>query len=294
MRIVNLISMSKRKVSVIITVRNGEKYIKEAIGSVLVQSFQDFELIIVDDGSTDNTLQQVASFPDSRIRIIRRSHDYIGSLNAGLQQSQGEYIAILDHDDLMMPKRLETQVKAMDTFKQLTVCGGKVSMFKDGHLSHARLMPLPYPGLIKHPLWFMLKGNFINNPTVMIRSTFLKDKGIRYDPGYPFAPDFKLWLDIARQGGTFFLLDTPLTYYRISPSQMSHALRDRQRENAFAIRQQALEDLLKTTDWGNKSIDMHRWNDELQRMKSTRLLTDEDMLHVYYMVFKNFYLSSSC
>lgn len=88
------------KVTVLLCVHNAENYIDECINSILVQSFEDFELLIVDDGSTDNTLNKLMNYPDSRIRIIQRDHGYIDSLNYGLHASTGEYIARMDADDL--------------------------------------------------------------------------------------------------------------------------------------------------------------------------------------------------
>lgn len=282
-------NMDKRKVTVIITVRNGERHIREAISSVLSQSFQDFELVVVDDGSIDRTLSEVLAFDDPRIRLIYKSHHYVDSLNTGLSEARGEYIAILDHDDLMMPNRLECQVKVMDTFKDLTVCGGRMAVFKDDDISNTRITALTAPGFVKHPLWRMLGGNFICNPTAMIRTSFLRERGLSYDPALPFAPDFKLWLDIAKVGGSFFLLDTPLTYYRISKSQMTQQSHKQQRENALAIRQMALEKLLSVTNWGKNAAGMAAWQADMQQMRTARLLTDDDLLHIYYMLFKNLY-----
>ncbi len=286
--------MDKRKVTVIITVRNGERYIKEAISSVLSQSFQDFELVVVDDGSTDRTQSEVLAFDDPRIRLICRIHDYVASLNTGLAEARGEYIAIIDHDDLMMPNRLESQIKVMDTFKDLTVCGGRMAVFKDEDISHTRITAMTNPGFIEHPLWRMLGGNFICNPTAMIRTSFLQERGIGYDPTLPFAPDFKLWLDISKAGGSFFLLDTPLTYYRISKSQMTQQSHKQQRENSLAIRQMALEELLGCTNWGKNAASMAACQADMQQMRAARLLTNDDLLHIYYMLFKNLYSASSC
>ena len=95
------------KVTVMITVYNGEKYISECIESILKQTYTNFELLIVDDGSTDNTRRLIRDFKDLRIRLIENTHDYIHSLNIGLNNSRGEYIDRIDADDIMMPERLQ-------------------------------------------------------------------------------------------------------------------------------------------------------------------------------------------
>lgn len=108
-------------ISVIMTVYNGEKLLREAIDSILNQSYQEFELIIIDDGSTDSTLQIINSYHDPRIRLIEngqnRGQSY--SRNLGIKQSQGEYIAIMDTDEIALPKRIETQYEYLKSNPQI-------------------------------------------------------------------------------------------------------------------------------------------------------------------------------
>ncbi len=96
-------------VSVCMLMYNASKYLRECIDSVLAQTFQDFEFLIVDDGSTDDSVEIVQSYHDSRIRLIKNKHDYIGSLNILLDEARGKYIARMDADDVMMPMRLKIQ-----------------------------------------------------------------------------------------------------------------------------------------------------------------------------------------
>ena len=99
-------------ISVCLTVYNRAKYIGECIESILQQTFTDFELLIVDDGSTDETCDVILSYNDPRIRLIRGEHDYIGSCNRLYDEAKGKYIARMDSDDLMLPNRLRIQVEA--------------------------------------------------------------------------------------------------------------------------------------------------------------------------------------
>lgn len=98
------------KVTVLMVVYNGEKYLVECVNSIINQTFSDFELLIIDDGSTDNSLGIIQDFKDWRVRVVRNKHDYIGSLNLGLKESRGEYIARMDVDDIMERYRLEEQI----------------------------------------------------------------------------------------------------------------------------------------------------------------------------------------
>ena len=99
MEIINLIDMPK--VSVCMPMYNAERYIRESIDSILAQTFQDFELLIVDDGSTDSSCQIVMSYKDPRIRLIRNTHDFIGTSNMLIEKARGVYIARMESDDRM-------------------------------------------------------------------------------------------------------------------------------------------------------------------------------------------------
>jgi glycosyltransferase involved in cell wall biosynthesis len=104
------------KVTVLIAVYNGERFLREALDSVLAQTFTDFELLVVNDGSTDETVTILESYSDQRIRVItnRRNIRVVGSLRRGLNYARGEYIARIDAEDIALPERLEKQVRYLD------------------------------------------------------------------------------------------------------------------------------------------------------------------------------------
>jgi glycosyltransferase involved in cell wall biosynthesis len=107
--------MEARKVSVILPVYGVEKYIAEAVRSVLAQTFSDFELLIIDDGSPDRSVEICRQFTDSRIRIIQQQNRGLsGARNTGIRYAKGEYLAFLDGDDLWAPEKLEKQVAHLD------------------------------------------------------------------------------------------------------------------------------------------------------------------------------------
>lgn len=109
---------------------NAARFIKDCIDSVLSQSFQDLELLVVDDGSTDNSCDIVNSVRDNRIRLIRNQHDYVGSLNKLLDEAKGKYIARMDADDVMYPNRLAIQYEYMENHPDVDFIGGRMAVFK--------------------------------------------------------------------------------------------------------------------------------------------------------------------
>ena len=111
-------------VSVVIPIYNTESFLRETIDSVLCQTLSDFELILLDDGSTDHCVDIIRSYHDSRIRFIPCPHDFIGTLNRGYSEAKGKYIAQMDSDDLMMPKRLQIQYDFMEKNPHIAACGG--------------------------------------------------------------------------------------------------------------------------------------------------------------------------
>jgi glycosyltransferase involved in cell wall biosynthesis len=133
-------------ISVLIPLYNSEVFIRETIDSVLSQTFRDFELLLMDDGSTDRTAEIIRSYTDPRIRYELCSHDFVGTVNRGFDRAQGKYIALLDHDDIMVPRRLQKQFDFMEAHPDIVACGG--SMWTFGSRSIVWEAPLEYPQII--------------------------------------------------------------------------------------------------------------------------------------------------
>ena len=117
------------QISVCIPVYNASPFLRECIDSILAQTFIDFEILIVDDGSTDNSSDIVLSYTDSRIRLIKKNHDYIGSLNLLLREARGKYIARMDADDIMLKERLQIQYDFMEKHKDVDILGSAMQCF---------------------------------------------------------------------------------------------------------------------------------------------------------------------
>lgn len=220
------------EISVVMPVYNSEKYIHDSIESVLMQSFEDFELIIVDDGSTDNTCSILLSFADKRIKVIQNKHDFIESLNIGMSSARGKYIARMDADDIMHIDRLKIQYAIMQEYPDIIVCGTWARSFEtnsqNNNLSHTVC------GLIENPILKFIQGNFLFHSTTMLRTDFLRINSLKYE-NYFYAEDYKLWSEIAKLDGQFYVESQPLIYYRISENQVSMKHRDEQKKSTEII-----------------------------------------------------------
>lgn len=229
------------EISVVMPVYNAEKYVKEAIDSIINQSFTDFECIIVDDGSTDGTKNIIRSYDDGRIVLVENKHDFIASLNIGMKTATGKYIARMDADDIMHPDRLKIQHSIMEAEPSITVCGTWMKHFGEGIAADSLARSMA--GLVELPLLRFLQGNFVFHPTVMIRREFLIQNQMQYE-NYSCAEDLKLWSEMAKRGGVFYIEDQPLLHYRISDSQVSKQKREEQKAMTERILLENLKYLL--------------------------------------------------
>lgn len=203
-------------ISVCMPVYNRGKYVRDCMESVLGQSLSNFEFVIVDDGSTDETPSIIASYDDPRIRCIHNKHDYIGSCNLLLREARGKYIARMDSDDMMDPERLRVQFEYMEAHPEISVLGTGVKVMGDVD-SPYDLSFLPEP-----TLEYMCKnGPGIANPSVMMRRADIERCKIEYEAEYVLAEDFCFWVRCLMSGLKIHNLQVPLTQYRLSESQVS-------------------------------------------------------------------------
>ena len=270
------------EISIILPVHNGEIYIQEAIDSVLRQSFTDFELLVIDDGSTDYTSEIVLRYSDPRLRLISRPHGFIDSLNDGLLQAQGKYIARMDTDDLMHPDRLHVQYHIMEEEPTIDVCASWVTIFGNG--VSPRLGYSDLSGLIRHPELLLLERNIIANPTVMLRHSFILEHNVHYKKGYPHAEDYKLWVDMVQEGGTFYIEPDPLLAYRISPKQVSQRHTTEQRDSAERIRCEHLHQLMLTSPLLKELQPIYK---EAERLHSLKLLSIDELIRLMCSLISN-------
>lgn len=116
-------------ISIVMPAYNASEYIRESIDSILEQTYNNFELIIIDDGSADTTIEIINAYQDERIRLIYNEHDFIGSLNLGMTKARGKYIVRMDSDDIMLPERLQKQYDFMEANPSIDISGTWMKTF---------------------------------------------------------------------------------------------------------------------------------------------------------------------
>ncbi len=190
--------MSILELSVVMSVFNGQEYIKESIESILNQSFSNFEFIIINDGSTDNTKKIIERYAleDDRIKFVSQQNMGLArSLNRGIKRSRGKYIARQDADDISFHKRFDKQMAFMHQHKDVVLCGTWFLEVNEGKGSKIRKYPtndsdlrqnLKYVNHFCHPSVFFLKKAFY--------------KAGQYDENFVTSQDFELWIRLAQIG----------------------------------------------------------------------------------------------
>jgi glycosyltransferase involved in cell wall biosynthesis len=197
-------------------VYNSELYIKEAIDSVLNQTFSDFEFIIIDDASTDKSVEIIKSYSDSRIQLIVKPQNsgLTNSLNYGISIARGEYIARMDSDDISLPERFEKQVAFLDKNNEVVVCGTAIQFIN----SEIVINNPEHNEDIKIKL---LCGSCLAHPTVMMRKSVFDLNNILYNVKMETAEDYYLWVSLLKYGKLANLKDV-LLFYRTHDNQVSN------------------------------------------------------------------------
>jgi glycosyltransferase involved in cell wall biosynthesis len=195
------------------SVHNDRRYLAESVGSILDQSFDDFEFLIVDDGSTDGSSQGLRSIGDPRVRLVTNPQNLglTRSLNIGLDRARGRYVARMDADDIAEPMRLEWQVNAMEKQSELSLLGTGRLLIDDAGQTINIARPAHGRTAV---LWKMLLGNALAHPTVMIRRDVLERHKLRYDESFVTAQDYGLWVRLLQHAAVDNLPE-PLVRYRL-------------------------------------------------------------------------------
>ena len=231
------------KISVLMPAYNSEKYIAEAIESILNQTFKDFEFIIVNDGSTDKTAEIIEKYAkkDARIRFINntKNQGIIAALNPGFAMCRGEYIARMDSDDISLPERFAKQVKYMDQHPGCGVCSSWAEKFGPNIAENRVLTYMPTVKLLD----FVIYGDKVCNPGSMIRRSVLVDNNIKYNPEYKHAEDYAFWVEVCKHSEIHNLQEV-LLKYRWHDENVSVMHKKTQMECAERIRKNILSVLL--------------------------------------------------
>lgn len=227
------------KISVIMPVYNAERYVFEAIDSILTQTLPDFELLIINDGSIDESEKIILSITDKRIRYFKNEQNLgiIATRNCGLQLARGAYIAMMDADDISLPQRLEKQYAFMSANPLAGVCGAVMQFTgnKSGLFGGSENVISAFTKLMAEPPF--------GQSTAFIRKSVLDTFSLQYAEGYPHAEDYKLWLDIAKHSPIFCLPET-LVHYRWHTANDSRLHQKFQQKTSLKIQQDWFEFVL--------------------------------------------------
>lgn len=220
-------------VSVIMPVYNGAALIGETIASLQAQTFADFEVVIVDDCSTDNTLDILRTIGDPRFRIIaaRRNGGPVRARNLAVKAARGRYIAGLDHDDLCMPDRLARQVAYLDRHADTVLVGSAAGIIRDGVVRHSRLPSVTTPALIE---WLLQIANPLVWSSVMIRGDAARVLAPFTRPERQYAEDYDLYARLEPYG-RLARIDAELLLYRSHGGGISQRFADQMYSNSLAV-----------------------------------------------------------
>ena len=251
-------SLSKMpEVSVVMAVHDGGPYIRQAVESILAQSFRDFEFLIIDDASKDSGSNFLSGLTDERVRLIAHSHQagLSRSLNEGIQEAKGKYLARMDHDDISLSDRLQKQVNFLDAHQDVDVLG-----------TWARTLGLAREQTWRYPIVdedirseFAFNSSLVHS-SVMLRTATLERLQLRYDDSTLRAQDYELWTREESQI-RFANLGSVLIRYRVHADQVGSRYAVEQQAAAEKIRLREIERLgvKPTTDEFNLHNRISRW-----------------------------------
>jgi glycosyltransferase involved in cell wall biosynthesis len=216
------VSGSDPALTVLMPVFDGEPYLRASIESVLRQSFSDFELLIVDDGSEDESVEIARSFADPRVRVVVQGRrGLVETLNHGLELVRGAVVARQDADDLSLPDRLDRQMAVLRAEPQLLLLGGQAHVVDPGG-RYRRTSILPTePSTIE---WYQLFDNAFVHGSVLFRREVARDRLGGY--AHMLGEDFDLWSRIAELGSLRNLRE-PVVARRVHPRSFQHSLDER-------------------------------------------------------------------
>jgi glycosyltransferase involved in cell wall biosynthesis len=272
--------MKDPMVTVLMSVFNGEKYLSEAIESILNQTFTDFEFLIINDGSTDSSRDIIASYKDTRIILIDNETN-IGltrSLNKGIDLAKGKYIARMDADDISMPYRLTKQLAFLERNPDISLVGSSAMVIDRNGKELNTINADIQPDQIYPTLFF---GNTFVHTSIMGDHQLFKK--FRYDPSVPYAQDYLLWSQIAKENKIANIKE-PLVKYRIHNESISTSKIDKQeacvkRTFAFHLAQLGIKNCSeKQLEFHYQILRKNFITEELSRKENFKILKWIDML----------------
>lgn len=210
------------EISIVMSVYNGEKYLYESVRSILGQTYENFEFIIIDDGSNDKSGKIISEFDDNRIKLIKRTnHGLAASLNYAVKNASGRIIARMDADDIAYPERLSMQYKYLESNEECVMVGSNADIIdKAGNYLYTSKLPADHKDisiLLKHT------SPFFHSSAVFRKEIFEKCGGY-YEPVKQHVEDFILWNKFLLYG-KLANIEKPLMKYRLTPGGLANRSR---------------------------------------------------------------------
>jgi len=235
------------KISVIMSVYNGEAYLAEAIDSVLNQSFKDFELIVINDCSSDRTAEILAQYTsvDARVKVYTNEVNLRlpSSLNKAISLAEGKYIARMDADDICHPDRLQKQYDFMEEHSDIALSSCRFMTLKDGVISSGGCGGKTDHESLKA---LLLVTNPILHPGIIAKAEEIRR--LAYDKNFTCTEDMELWTRFVLENYTIEILPEYLMIYRLHDKQITETTRERQRSEVLAIQERYYRELLSAMD----------------------------------------------
>ncbi len=266
------------KISVVIPAYNGANFLAESLSSLARQTFRDFEVVLVDDGSSDGTAEIADRFSgEMRMRVLVNSKNIgvAASLNRGIAETDSLLIARLDADDLAHPDRLNQQFTFMEASPDIDLCGTHMIMFRtdDAGANHV----LEHPTSDASIKTMLLQQNSLSHPSVLMRRSFITDVG-QYDPVCDYAEDYDLWCRGALVGKRYANMETHLTFYRVHSGQIGRSKRKVQLERDLSVKNRYISGLLGGINPGSLPALFAPFMQFETREAATRALADSAKL----------------
>ena len=270
--------MHNPEITVLMPVKNSEQYIKESVESVLRQTLEDFEFIIIDDDSTDGTIEIIESYKDKRIKLFKRASGYIKNLNEGFTIATGKYIACMGSNDIMYSERLRVQLKRMKMNPEVDICASWAKTFGIENVVY----PIFNLGerVVSNPILKFLSKNFIVHHSVMLKKNFLIDNSLKYQD-YLCTEDYKLWFEAVKKGGVFYIEPQYLMYLRLPGRQTDITNQEQMNNQIIRIKNEILEYLISNSEYSKTLSEICKSTEILKR---NGLILPDELFSFFYNI----------
>ena len=265
----------KPLISVVMSVYNDEQYLRQSLDSIFAQTIQDFELIIIDDASSDRTVEIIKEYCDERICLYQNeiNQGLTKNLNRGISMARGVYIARMDGDDICRPNRFERQIQWLDIHPELMLISCRTHMFGEDDL-----ISWIY-GTSKQLQAMMLIRPVLAHPGFMMRRELVEKEGFYYDESYRSAQDYNFAVRVAQRFGIGIVPEILLDY-RVHRKQVSSRLGNEQSANADRVRKLQLDCLGIGLDKRQEQV-YYAWAQEVRDCDPSYYLEAKELIRVF-------------